>query len=210
MSIFLTSDLHIFHANVIKYCNRPYDTVEQMNEMLVKHWNDTVSPDDIVYCLGDFSMAARPVETFTRRLNGTKYLIPGNHDFCHSYHKKSRTPENRAKWIKQYEDWGWNILEEQTTLAIPGLATFNLCHMPYSIPNEGLYEGQDKYIQWRPKDDGRILLCGHVHEKWKTKVSSKGTLMINVGVDVNQYKPISIEEIGDIITLWNQQKMEEK
>jgi len=199
--IYLTSDLHIFHTNVIRYCNRPFNTVEEMNEALVANWNFVVDVDDSVYCLGDFSMAARPVETFTKRLNGIKYLVPGNHDFCHSYHKKSRTPENRAKWIKFYQDNGWIVLPEQTTLEVPGLGTLNMCHMPYESYNSGSDEKQfdDKYKKWRPVDDGRILLCGHVHEKWKTKKTDKETLMINVGVDVNNHKPVSLDQIAELI-----------
>jgi calcineurin-like phosphoesterase family protein len=190
--IFFTSDLHIYHTNVIKYCARPYSSVEEMNEMLVKNWNDVVGPEDTVYCLGDFSMAFRPVETFSPRLNGKKYLVPGNHDFCHSYHKKSRNEENRKKWIKAYEDNGWTVLPEQTTLDIPGIATVNICHHPYYLVATENYD--DKYVKWRPKDDGRWLLCGHVHEKWK--VVGK---MINVGVDQWDFKPVAITEIEKII-----------
>jgi calcineurin-like phosphoesterase family protein len=161
-----------------------------MNEAMVKNWNDTVGPDDIVYCLGDFSMAFRPVETFTSRLNGIKYLVPGNHDFCHSYHKRSRNVEQRARWIQKYVDNGWIILPEQTTLDIPGIATVNMCHHPYIV----LDAHDDKYTKWRPKDDGRWLICGHVHEKFK--VANK---MINVGVDVWNFKPVSVEQIKEII-----------
>lgn len=176
-----------------------------MNEALVLNWNSVVKPEDTVYCLGDFSMAARPVETFTPRLMGKKFLVPGNHDFCHSYHKKSRNPDNQKKWIRFYEDHGWTVLPEQTTLDIPGLATFNLCHHPYSDDNSGPNEAgyQDKYAKWRPVDDGRILLCGHIHSSWHTKFSSKGTLMINVGVDVNNYMPISIDQIKELILCQN-------
>lgn len=198
--IFLSSDHHIYHTRIIEYSNRPFSTVEDMNEALVYNWNTIVSPKDTVYCLGDFSMAFRPVETFTPRLMGKKYLVPGNHDFCHSYHKKSRNPENQAKWVQKYVDCGWIVLPEKTTLEVPGLATFNLCHHPYSFDNfstEQQYD--DKYKAWRPVDDGNILLCGHVHNSWHTKKTNKGTLMINVGVDMNNYRPISMSQIEDLI-----------
>lgn len=188
--IYFTSDPHYYHLNVIKYCNRPFSSVEEMNEMLIKNWNDVVAPDDTVYCLGDFSMAFRPVEAFSHRLSGTKYLVPGNHDFCHSYHKKSRNPENRKVWTQKYVDHGWIVLPEQTTLDIPGVATVNMCHHPYVLN----LEGDDKYMNWRPTNDGRWLLCGHVHQNWK--VQDK---MINVGVDVWDFKPVSVEEISKII-----------
>ena len=190
MAIFFTSDLHLYHANVIRYCARPFATVEEMNEIIVKNWNETVGPDDTVYCLGDFAMAFRPVETFSPRLMGKKYLVPGNHDFCHSYHKRSRNPEQREKWIQKYVDYGWIVLPEQTTLDIPGVATVNMCHHPYHLT----HPADDKYKKWRPVDDGRWLLCGHVHEKWK--VVDK---MINIGVDQWGFKPVSVEQIKEII-----------
>lgn len=188
--IYFTSDPHYYHINVIKYCNRPFSSVEEMNEMMIKYWNDTVTPEDTVYCLGDFSMAFRPVEVFTKRLNGTKYLVPGNHDFCHSYHKKSRSADKRKEWTQKYVDNGWIVLPEQTTLDIPGVATVNMCHHPYELT----HASDDKYKDWRPHNDGRWLLCGHVHQNWKVV-----DRMINVGVDVWDFKPVSVEEISKII-----------
>lgn len=194
--IYFTSDPHYYHANVIQYCSRPFKSVEEMNEALIANWNSVVQQDDIVYCLGDFSLAFRPVETITRRLNGTKLLVPGNHDFCHSYNKKSRDPEKRATWIQKYEEYGWTVLPEQTEIAVVvderGLYNFKLCHMPGADDNNPF---DDKYERWRPilgEDDW--LLCGHIHEKWKTKGQ-----MINVGVDVWDMKPVSIREIADIV-----------
>jgi len=192
--IHFSSDSHFWHKNVIRYCNRPFTSVEEMNELMVLAWNMNVKPDDTVYYLGDFSLAFRAVETFPQRLLGTKYLVPGNHDFNHSYHKKSRNPENREKWNQKYRDHGFIVLPEQTTLELPELGTVNLCHHPYAGPYE-LENGGDKYEKWRPVDDGKILLCGHVHEKWQTRRSPKGTLMINVGVDVHGMAPVSLEKI---------------
>lgn len=195
--IFFSSDQHYWHMNVIRYCSRPHASVEIMNEDMVLKWNTTVGPNDTVINLGDFSLAFRAVETFPQRLMGNKILVPGNHDFCHSYHKKSRTPENREKWLQKYRDHGFTILSEQTTLDLPGLGVVNLCHHPYATEYE-LKEG-DKYAKWRPVDDGKILLCGHVHEKWQTRRSPKGTLMINVGVDQHGFKPVSLEQIIAIV-----------
>lgn len=201
MSIYFSSDQHYWHNNVIRYCARPYATVDEMNEDMVLKWNSVVKPEDSVYCLGDFSLAFRAVETFSFRLNGTRYLVPGNHDFCHSYHKHGRKSENQEKWIQKYKDYGWIVLPEQTTLDIDGLGTVNLCHHPYGDENSSDNDAgyQDKYAKWRPVDDGKVLLCGHIHEKWHTKESSKGTLMVNVGVDVNGFMPVSQEQIVEIV-----------
>lgn len=217
--IFFTSDLHFYHSNVIKFCDRPYRTknpfwklwewkhdkpsiksVEIMNEALVANWNSVVGPDDEVYVLGDFSLAFRPVELFTKRLNGKKYLVPGNHDFCHSYNKKSRKPGRRAEWIKKYEDNGWIVLPEQGYLTyslFPNVTgTVNICHLPYANldDKDSDKQGKDKYADWRPADTGAWLLCGHVHEKWKTRGK-----MINVGVDVWDYKPVALEDLVRLI-----------
>lgn len=202
MATWLISDLHFYHANVVKYCNRPYSSVEEMNSALAANWNNFIFPNDTVYCLGDFSMAFRSVETFTPLLSGHKFLVPGNHDFCHSYHKKSKNKENQLKWIKSYESFGWNVLSEQTVINIEGIGEVNVCHHPYSNDNssEGTEDGyEDKYAKWRPIDDGKPLLCGHVHNSWKTKVTSKGSLMINVGVDVWGYRPVSLDQIKTMI-----------
>lgn len=195
--IFFSSDPHYYHARVIRYCNRPYATVEEMNEDMIAKWNSVVKPEDTVYVLGDFSLAFRPVEAYSFRLNGTRYLVPGNHDFCHSYHKKSRSVEHRERWIQKYCDHGWFVLPEQTTLDLPGVGIVNLCHHPYSTDYE--LKNGDKYAKWRLADNGNVLLCGHIHEKWKTKKTQKGTLMINVGVDVWDFTPVSIEKILQII-----------
>ena len=188
--IYFTSDLHFQHENVIKYCNRPFANADEMGKALIANWNSVVKPEDTVYVLGDFSLAQSAVPTFTPILNGTKYLVPGNHDFCHSYHKKSRNPEARANWVKKYTDWGWIVLPEQTTLEIEGVTTVNMCHHPYELKEPG----DDKYLNWRPKDDGRWLLCGHVHHNWKF-----GERVINVGTDVWDFKPVSIEVIKEHI-----------
>lgn len=194
--IYFTSDPHYWHENVIKYCTRPYKDAAEMNEDMIRKWNSVVKPEDTVYILGDFSLAFRPVEAYAYRFNGTRFLVPGNHDFCHSYHKKSRKPEGREEWIKKYNRLGFKVLPEQTTLDLEGLGTVNLCHHPYSDGSgSDEKDNHDKYEKWRPTDDGKILLCGHVHEKWRTKLSPKGTLMINVGVDVHNFTPVSLEEI---------------
>lgn len=187
MNIWFSSDHHFYHNNVIRYCSRPYSSVEEMNEALVRNWNDVVRPDDIVYYLGDFSMAFRSVELFTNRLMGHKILICGNHDFCHPAHKRSRNEANRALWTQKYLDNGWAEVHTYIEYDIPGVAKVNMMHLPY-------YDEFGKYEAHRMKDDGRWLFCGHVHEKWKTKDK-----MINVGVDVWDYKPVHIDEIKRII-----------
>ena len=81
MKVFVISDTHFNHANVIKYCNRPFEDVEQMNETLIKNWNETVSNNDVVIHLGDVGFGKKEeIAAIIKRLNGRKILIKGNHD----------------------------------------------------------------------------------------------------------------------------------
>ena len=79
--IWVTSDTHFNHANIIRYCQRPYSSVQEMNEDLIARWNKCVKPGDTVYHLGDFAMGIKPqVHELRRALNGKIKLIKGNHD----------------------------------------------------------------------------------------------------------------------------------
>ena len=81
MKTFIVSDTHFNHKNIINLCNRPFSSVEEMNESIIKNWNSVVSKDDIVYHLGDFGFGNKTViSNFVSRLNGRIRLIKGNHD----------------------------------------------------------------------------------------------------------------------------------
>lgn len=76
-----TSDLHFWHKNICKYCNRPFETTEEMNQALINNWNSVVKEDDIVFVLGDMGFCGYDkLEPLMSQLNGKKYLIQGNHD----------------------------------------------------------------------------------------------------------------------------------
>lgn len=81
MDIFVTSDLHFGHANIIKYENRPYKDIEEMDNDLIEKWNGTVKQKDLVYILGDFSWyKGEKTNEILERLSGKKILVIGNHD----------------------------------------------------------------------------------------------------------------------------------
>ncbi len=190
--VYLASDYHFCHANSIKYGGRPFASVDEMDNVFVDNWNKTVSPTSVVYFVGDFSLSFRAVESYTEFLNGKKYLIPGNHDFVHSKHPKSKTVSNYEKWKKEYEKHGWTVLPEQILLEVEGYRKFLVCHLPYyrvelpSIP--------DKYENWRPKWSGRFLIHGHMHEK-----GGKTSCSINVSVDVWKGYPASLKQVLEVV-----------
>ncbi len=79
--IYFVSDTHFNHKNIIDYCNRPFNSVDEMNNVLIQNWNATVSNNDIIYHLGDFALGRKDtIMEITSNLNGKKYLIRGNHD----------------------------------------------------------------------------------------------------------------------------------
>jgi len=79
--IFVTSDLHLGHANIIKYCNRPFRTLNEMNEKLVYNWNSAIRKDDIVYFLGDLAYGRNSsTDSWLNKLNGKIVFVKGNHD----------------------------------------------------------------------------------------------------------------------------------
>lgn len=87
MAIRYTSDLHLDHINIIKYCNRPFlkpdgsPDIWLMNKEIITRWNNIVHPNDITYVLGDFAMGKRSqIAPNRKRLNGKIILIKGNHD----------------------------------------------------------------------------------------------------------------------------------
>ena len=85
MAIYLISDTHFHHENILYTCKRPFANVQDMNETLIENWNNNVGADDIVYHLGDFSFGGfDEVHKVVRRLNGHICLIMGNHDRAHS------------------------------------------------------------------------------------------------------------------------------
>lgn len=192
MSVYFTSDLHFGHKNIIKYCNRPWDDVESMNEGLISNWNAVVRPEDTVVVLGDVALGRHEVGLgLVSRLHGIKLLIPGNHDECWSGHKKP----NRRK----YEDVGFLVSAVETHYNFPLISSDHGYGVEYPVtishfPFEGDSHGEDRYKQYRPRDNGQWLLHGHVHDAWRIKYQQ-----INVGVDVWNYEPVAEERILAII-----------
>ncbi len=187
MTIFFTSDHHFSHKNIIQLCNRPFNSVEEMDEEMIKRWNSVVKTTDIVWYLGDFSLSIKPVENYLHRLNGIKGLIPGNHDLCHKCHKKSES------YIRKYRSLGFGIILAEVYDLIgdkdaKDLEKISLNHFPFN-------NGEDiRYQEYWPVNFGQWLLHGHVHNKWKVK-----NKQINIGVDQWDFYPVSLDKILEII-----------
>lgn len=131
--IFFTSDLHLGHSNIIRYCNRPFEHVADMDNTLIKNWNNKVRPDDQVYVLGDFSFG-HP-DKYVGYLHGRIFLVPGNHDK-----------------IKRFENWEKagkvKILPELHRCSLNG-QPMSLCHYAMRV--------------WDRSHFGSWHLFGHSH-----------------------------------------------
>ncbi|WP_183507352.1 metallophosphoesterase family protein [Methylobacterium brachythecii] len=87
MTIWFTSDHHFGHTNIIRFCGRPYSSVEEMDEALVERWNSVVGSNDEVWHLGDFAHRCGPNrmrEIFSSLRGRAVHLVLGNHDRKHT------------------------------------------------------------------------------------------------------------------------------
>jgi len=186
MTTFVSADHHFGHQNILQYRDA-YDTLDEMNEDLVTRWNETVSPDDNVYYLGDLVMGQRASTLqWVSRLHGLIHLVPGNHDHVHPMHMNKHNEEWQHKWSVAYYTAGiekiWpvdNVFEWRDM-------NIQMCHFPY----EGDHTEEERYLEWRPKRSAvDFLLHGHVHHLWKRRDNQ-----VNVGVDVWDYRPVAVAE----------------
>jgi len=171
--IYFSADLHLGHANIIRYTNRPFKSLEEMDETIINNFNARIKPEDTVFHVGDFCFRNSPggkegegtttrAKEYIKRLNCGLVFIVGNHDSSNSL----KTPI------------------ESIVLRYGGMR-IKLVHDP-------------KYAD----SSFELNLCGHVHDAWKVKKLSDKSYIYNVGVDVNKFMPITFDEIMREINIW--------
>lgn len=179
--IWFTSDLHFGHRNIIKFCKRPWGTPEEMDEALIERWNSVVGKDDIVFDLGDFAFAqCNRWKEILARLNGHHILVLGNHDVI-------RWPGDNIMNL-------FDGVFQQLALKIDNRFVY-LNHYPFLC-----YGGS-----WRGPQTAVYALHGHVHSgpdcsgKDCDRLNILFPYQYDVGVDNNNYTPISWEEVKEKI-----------
>lgn len=186
MRTFFTSDLHFFHVNILAYTDRHkiWKDVEEMNEALIQNWNEVVAPEDRVYILGDVAMGGRSkgprLAAILRRLNGTKYLIPGNHD----------------SYILRDEE-----CREEITILPP---IYELSIADDTLPKRrGGKSGRQRIILshysmrvWHKNGRGSWHLFGHSHGSLTGLGKS-----FDVGIDgpYSNFRPMSYEQVKEVM-----------
>lgn len=169
MTVWFTSDLHFGHARVIEFCKRPYTTVQEMNEALVRNWNSVVRPGDRVYVLGDLTFQ-RPEEAkkTLARLMGQVYLIAGNHD----REGTLKVCADRFVWIKDYFEL--KVDEQRIIMSHYPFLTWNGCHK------------------------GSWHLHGHCHGSLPAEYNTYAR-RLDVGVDVHDYFPVDFDTVKQLL-----------
>lgn len=175
--IWFVSDTHFSHKAIINFCKRPFNSIEEMNEVLISNWNSKINPQDLVFHLGDFAFASNGEwKRIINSLNGHIHLIVGNHD-------ESRDPGHQAFDL-------FESVSLQKHLVIDNRHVV-LNHYPFLC-----YAGT-----YRKPDNCTIQLHGHVHSGPNNTGLDADRLKMcfpyqyDVGVDNNNYTPISWEEV---------------
>jgi len=183
--IFFVSDTHYGHSNIIGFCKRPFENVQEMNKKMIENWNNKVPTDGIVFHLGDFSWGGyQQWKQIREQLNGDIILIKGNHDI------KNLTPQ--AVGLFKY-------VAQQMRIEIEGRKIW-LNHFPLLC-----YSGT-----YRDFNGLEFNLFGHVHlsnakERNTGRDCDRCFQMLfptqyDVGVDFNEFAPISWNEVNERIT----------
>lgn len=184
--IWFTSDHHFGHKNIIKYCNRPYSSIEEMNDSLISNWNSKVKKNDTIYYLGDFTLGNSATKYYDL-LNGSISFLPGGHDH---------------RWLSHEVGFD-GVLDAKhrvtpALLILTGLIKANLkqpitmCHYPL--------------LSWEQSHYGSIHLHGHSHGTLGIITNSGDTRIhpeaggkhgkrMDVGIDAQNYFPTSIDEV---------------
>lgn len=198
MTMYYTSDLHFGHANIIRFCDRPFSGVPEMNSRLVELWNETVTDDDTVWVLGDVALGSLD-ESLAQigRLAGHKVLVPGNHDRCWEGDRALRTGDPEARERRRvvarerYLNAGFAEIHDRPSPITFGDQEVDLSHFPY----EGDSHGADRFVEYRPVDRGGWVVHGHVHNTWRQRGRQ-----INVGVDVWGGRPVAAETVSGLVS----------
>ena len=166
MTNWYTSDTHFGHENVIRFCNRPFDNIEQMDKCIIESLTAHVGPEDDLWILGDFAFGPKAKESsylsevFEQLPGARKHLIVGNHD-------------------------------QAPTLALPWESTSHIAEVRGGPKNQAHTLCHYPRITWNHARREAMQLFGHVHNNW---LGSKNS--VNVGVDVWDFAPVRFDDIA--------------
>lgn len=169
--MFITSDLHFGHKKIIEYCSRPFSSVEEMDNTIIKNWNNLVGTNQTIFIVGDFSFHRdnEITKNICNKLNGNKILITGNHD---------------RLTIGEYRKFGFTLVKDYLRVKYKK-HVFILSHYPM--------------LTWHGAHRGSIMLHGHCHNNSNINKLNSETRRMDIGTDCNNFTPFSFDEIINIM-----------
>ena len=171
--IYFTSDLHLGHRGIIEMCDRPFKEVSEMNEVLIQNWNHFVRKNDIVYILGDIAH---------------KLSVPEVNEIV-------RKLNGRKVLIKGNHDkvYDGSLFEEVCDFKEIHYNGISISLMHYPM------------LSWPKSHHGSIHLHGHMHNKqeYNLQMKEEGIRRYDVGVDANDFAPVSILNVLSFFELSN-------
>lgn len=170
MAVYIISDLHLEHKNIIKYCSRPFTNVEEMNKRLIDNWNSVVDEKDIIYFLGDFGLGTKEqISQWARQLKGHKKLIKGNHD-------------GRSKEF--YQECGFEEVENMIFL--------------FKNQTEAKYDIILSHEPLMILPENTVNIHGHIHDQQLDNKEFDNTKYFNASVENIDYKPILLIDVLNV------------
>lgn len=173
--IFFTADTHFGHANAIWMCERPFESVDDMNEAMIAAWNSRVTGSDTVYIVGDMFFRCEDPESILRRLKGRKRLLPGNHD---------------GSWTGRINLSKYFLSVDTMLETSDGKRAITLCHYPL--------------LSWKHAKRS-YMIHGHIHHDTSADfwpLLCKREHVLNAGVDINGFQPVTFEELLENNRRW--------
>lgn len=181
-NIFVTSDHHFGHSNIIQYCDRPFVDVDEMDRELVRRWNNTVPPNGVVFHLGDFCLGdINEADAFLRQLNGQINII------TLTWHHDKRWLPYIDGYSRSKSNHPINLLGQEYVIDVTGFGKHPI----------GIHMSHYPLAEWDRKHYGAIHLHGHSHGNHLGDYHLTGELCFDVGVDSRNstYAPLRLSEI---------------
>lgn len=163
------SDMHLGHKNVIKFDGRPFENIEEMNEILIERWNAKVKDEDDVWILGDFCYRSDKDPSFyLKRLKGKKHLVIGNHDKVTVKSGSVLRYFESVERLQHIKDGEHNVI---------------LCHFPLAT--------------WNAIRRGSFHVYGHIHNDREEVFGfmKNQERALNAGCMINNYEPVTLAEL---------------
>ena len=167
---YYNADPHFGHENILKLCDRPYATIEEMNEAMIQQWNQRVTGNDTVFILGDLFFRYADPEAVLTRLKGKKRLIIGNHD---------------SSWMDKVDLSRYFVSVDPFLEITDGVRAITLCHYPL--------------LTWKHKLR-TFMIHGHIHNDTTSDffpLIAARERLLNAGADINGYCPVTFEELQE-------------